>query len=57
MKRFSSCFMIMIALLMVSTGFLVEAQAQEMDSVPADETDERLDLIVTESGVIRPAAR
>lgn len=31
--------------------------AQEMDAVPADESDERLDLIVTESGVIHPAGR
>ncbi len=28
--------------------------AQEMQAVPADETDQRLDAIVTEAGVIRP---
>jgi len=31
--------------------------AQEMDEVPAGESDERLDLVVTETGVVRLAAR
>jgi 5-formyltetrahydrofolate cyclo-ligase len=31
--------------------------AQEVDEVPADETDQRLDAIVTEAGVIRPGIR
>jgi 5-formyltetrahydrofolate cyclo-ligase len=31
--------------------------AQEMQAVPADETDQRLDAIVTEAGVVRPGGR
>lgn len=31
--------------------------AQEMEAVPREPTDERLDLIVTEAGVIRPLPR
>lgn len=30
--------------------------AQRVDAVPADETDERLDAIVTEAGLVRPRA-